>query len=125
MSRATAGIFRINEELQKISGLDGIVADKIEALETQVRELVFDILENHSEASLFDYLGKPSLKIDEILNQIDESPILDEVLKDGERLAIDTFDTYQGEIKIKIIKYKNDIYYIKYEDEKSISFRQL
>lgn len=125
MSRTTAGIFRINEELQKISGLDGIVADKIEALETQVRELVLDILENHSEASLFDYSGKSSLKIDEILNQIDESPILDEVLKDGERLAIDTFDTYQGEIKIKIIKYKNDIYYIKYEDEKSISFRQL
>lgn len=125
MSRTTAGIFRINEELQKISGLDGIVADKIEALETQVREMVFDVLENNSEASLFNYSGKSSLKINEILNQIDEHPILDEVLKDGETLAIDIFDTYQGEIKIKIIKYKNDIYYIKYEDEKSTSFRQL
>lgn len=57
MSRTTAGIMRINQELDKISGLDGIVADKIEALEKQVKSMVFDILENHPEASMFDYCG--------------------------------------------------------------------
>ncbi len=30
MSRTTVGIMRINQELDKISGLDGIVSDKIE-----------------------------------------------------------------------------------------------
>lgn len=59
MSRTTAGIMRINQELDKISGLDGIVADKIEELEKQVKIIVSDILENHSEASIFDYEGCP------------------------------------------------------------------
>lgn len=58
MSRVTAGIMRINKELDKISGLDGIVADRIEELEKQVKEMVVDILDNHSEASIFNYEGK-------------------------------------------------------------------
>ena len=58
MSRTTAGIMRINRELDKISGLDGIVADKIEDLEKQVKNMVSDILDNHSEASIFNYEGK-------------------------------------------------------------------
>lgn len=57
MSRTTAGIMRINQELDKISGLDGIVADKIEELEKEIKIMVSDILENHSEASLFNYWG--------------------------------------------------------------------
>lgn len=57
MSRTTAGIMRINQELDKISGLDGIVADKIEILEKEVKKMVSDILKNHSEASIFDYDG--------------------------------------------------------------------
>lgn len=57
MSRVTAGIMRINQELDKISGLDGIVADKIEMLEKQIKIMVSDILENHSEASIFNYFG--------------------------------------------------------------------
>lgn len=57
MSRTTAGIMRINQELDKISGLDGIVADKIEELEKYVKEMVSDILNNHSEASIFTYSG--------------------------------------------------------------------
>lgn len=54
MSKVTAGIMRINQELDKISGLDGIVVDKIAKLETEVKEMVSDILENHSEASIFN-----------------------------------------------------------------------
>ena len=57
MSRVTAGIMRINQELDKISGLDGIVADKIEMLEKQIKIMVSDILENHSEANIFNYFG--------------------------------------------------------------------
>jgi hypothetical protein len=57
MSRTTAGIMRISQELDKISGLDGIVADKIETLEKQVKAMVSDILETHSEASVFNYYG--------------------------------------------------------------------
>ena len=33
MSKVTAGINRINQELDKISGMDGIAADKIAELE--------------------------------------------------------------------------------------------
>lgn len=58
MSRVTASIMRMNKELDKISGLDGIVADKMEDLEQQVKKTVSDILENHSEASIFNYEGK-------------------------------------------------------------------
>ena len=57
MSRTTKGIMKINQELDKISGLDGIVADKIEELEKTVKSMVSDILENHSEASVFNYWG--------------------------------------------------------------------
>lgn len=33
MSKVTAGINRINQELDKISGMDGIAADKIAEIE--------------------------------------------------------------------------------------------
>ena len=58
MSRTTRNIFRITEDLDRISGLDGIVADKIEKLADEVHEMVEDILNNHSEASIFNYEGK-------------------------------------------------------------------
>ena len=48
MSKVTAGINRINQELEKISGMDGIAADKIAELETYVKEMVSDLLEYHS-----------------------------------------------------------------------------
>lgn len=57
MSRTTASIKRINQRLDKISGLDGIVADMVEQKEKEISEMVSDILENHSEASLFNYYG--------------------------------------------------------------------
>ncbi|WP_154520444.1 hypothetical protein [Clostridium sp. WB02_MRS01] len=57
MSRTTVSIKRINQELDKISGLDGIVADMLEAKEKDIREMVDDILKNYSEASIFNYYG--------------------------------------------------------------------
>ena len=57
MSRTTVSIKRINQELDKISGLDGIVADMLEEKEKDIREMVDDILKNYSEASIFNYYG--------------------------------------------------------------------
>lgn len=58
MSRTTRNINYITKELDRISGLDGIVADKTEKLAIEVHEMVEDILKNHSEANLFNYDGK-------------------------------------------------------------------
>ena len=58
MSRVTRAIRNITDELDKISGLDGIVADKLENLEKQVKEMVSDLLNNNSQASLFNPKGK-------------------------------------------------------------------
>lgn len=57
MSRTTASIMRINQQLDKISGLDGFVADMVEQKEREIMEMVNNILDNHSEASVFDYYG--------------------------------------------------------------------
>lgn len=58
MSRTTRNINYITKELDRISGLDGIVADKTEKLAIEVHEMVEDILDNHANASIFDYEGK-------------------------------------------------------------------
>lgn len=55
MSRTTASIMRINEQLDRISGLDGIVADMVEEKEKEITKMVYNILDSHSEASVFDY----------------------------------------------------------------------
>lgn len=57
MSRTTVAINNIKQELDSISGLDGIVADKMEELERHIKIIVDDISENHPEASIFDYFG--------------------------------------------------------------------
>lgn len=62
MSRVTAGIFRIKSELDKISGLDGVVADRIEELEIRVKEMVKAILKDNPESNVFDYYGKGTCK---------------------------------------------------------------
>jgi len=59
MSRITTSIKRINKELNKISGLDGIAADLVEMKEKEIKALVKHILEHHSEASIFNYYGIP------------------------------------------------------------------
>lgn len=51
MSRTTASIMRINEQLDRISGLDGIVADMVEEKEKEITKMVYNILDNHSENS--------------------------------------------------------------------------
>lgn len=58
MSRTTRNIRKIINDLDEISGLDGIVADMMEQLAKDVHEMVEDILENHPNANLFDYEGK-------------------------------------------------------------------
>ena len=58
MSRTTKNIRKIINDLDEISGLDGIVADMMEQLAKDVHEMVEDILENHPNANLFDYEGK-------------------------------------------------------------------
>lgn len=124
MSRTTAGIMRINQELDKISGLDGIVADRIEELEKQVKVMVSDILNNHSEASLFNYWGNSKSGIQNMLEQIDKEPLLDEVLNKGKTIIIETFDGQRFEC-IRIIEYLERIYYIKHEDEECTAFKRL
>lgn len=44
MSRTTASIMRINKELDKISGLDCIVADMVEQKEHEIKKMVECIL---------------------------------------------------------------------------------
>jgi len=94
MSRTTAGITRINQELDKISGLSGIVSDKIEELEKQVKTMVADILENHSEANIFDYYGDGSnmlgsnAKYDASLRIKGIEKSIRNVQKDGLRVAL-------------------------------------
>ncbi len=58
MSRTTASIMRINKELDKISGLDGIVADMVEQKEHEIKKMVECVLKNYPNASIFDYFGK-------------------------------------------------------------------
>ena len=58
MSKTTKNISKIKRDLDRISGLDGIVGDKMESLATTVHEMVEDILDNHTNASIFDYEGK-------------------------------------------------------------------
>lgn len=94
MSRTTAGIMRINQELDKISGLGGIVSEKIEELEKQIRTMVSDILGNHSEASMFDYYGdgsnvlSSSAKYDASLRIMEIKKAIRNVQKDGLRVTL-------------------------------------
>ncbi len=94
MSRTTAGIMRINQELDKISGLGGIVSEKIEELEKQIRTMVSDILGKHSEASMFDYYGdgsnvlSSSAKYDASLRIMEIKKAIRNVQKDGLRVTL-------------------------------------
>lgn len=94
MSRTTVGIMRINQELDKISGLSGVVSDKIEELERQIKTMVSDILGNHLEASIFDYYGdgsnmlSSSAKYDASLRIKEIEKVIRNVQKDGLRVAL-------------------------------------
>ena len=56
MSRTTACIMRINEQLERISGLDGLAADLLEVEEHRISELVDIILRDFD---LDDKILKP------------------------------------------------------------------
>ena len=86
--------------------------------------MVSDILDNHSEASLFNYWGNSKSGIQNILEKIDKEPLLDEILNKGETIIIETFDGQRFEC-IRIIEYLECIYYIKYEDEECTAFKRL
>lgn len=64
MSKTTAAIQKIKQDLDSISGLDGIVGDWAILLSKKIHEDVLNILNNHSEANLFNYLGKLTLNGD-------------------------------------------------------------
>lgn len=49
MSRTTAGIMKINQELDKISGLDRIVAHKIEEIEKQVKKVISETIAEYGK----------------------------------------------------------------------------
>lgn len=127
MSRTTAGIMRINQELDKISGLDGIVADKIEELEKQVKEMVSDILDNHPKASLFNYWGNSKSGIQNMLEQIGKEPLLEEILNDGEVIKSKAYCDGETNVftRYQIIRYKGILYYIEHEEKECTSFKKL
>ena len=49
MSRTTACIMRINEQLDRISGLDGPVADLLENEERRISKIVDRVLKAHDD----------------------------------------------------------------------------
>ena len=58
MSKMTVCIKRINEHLERISGLDGIATELLEIEERRISEIV-DIIEKHfSDANIFNYYGE-------------------------------------------------------------------
>ncbi len=124
MSKMTRNISIIHEELDKISGLDGIAADKVEELARQTKNIVTDILENHSEASLANYYGNNKSEIDNLMEQIHKEPVLDEVVSEGTTLVCESYDKKVHKV-VKIIEYKNRIYFVKYEDGYCVSFKKL
>jgi hypothetical protein len=58
VSRVTVAINKIAKDLDKISGLDGVVADYLEMTEKKIAMDVKYILDNHPESNLFDYYGQ-------------------------------------------------------------------
>lgn len=123
MSKTTAGIMRINQELDKISGLDDIVADKIEELEQQVKSMVSDILANHSEVSIFNKAGG----IKEVLEDVDKEPLLDEVIDNGNVIVSRAYCDGEIEefVRYQIIKYEGSLYYIEHTGTECTAFREL
>lgn len=80
MSRTTKNINAIKADLDSISGLDGIVADMMEALAKEVHKMVEYIRENYSEANLFDYFGTKMGQAVTNLNKTKEEIIYELVL---------------------------------------------
>lgn len=127
MSKVTAGIMRINQELDKISGLDGIVADKIGQLEIYVKSMVEDILDNHSEASIFNYWGNDKSAVSNILDEFEKEPPIEEIAVKGN--VIITKEYLDGETnlrtKYQIIKYNGAFYFSEFDDKGYTMFKKI
>lgn len=65
MSKTTVAIQKIRQDLDSISGLDGIVGDWAVFLSEKIHKDVLDILNNHPEANLFNYCGKQYWEVGE------------------------------------------------------------
>ncbi len=125
MSKVTAGIMRINQELDKISGLDGIVADRIVELEAQVKEMVSDILANHSEASVFNYWGNDKSGLSNELDEIEKEP-LEIVLKGDVIISKEYLDGETNlHTKYQIIKYNGAFYFSEFDDKGYTMFKKI
>lgn len=61
MSRTTAIIKRINDKLETISGLDGVVADMLEIEEQHINAIVDLCTKQFADATIFDYKGCGSI----------------------------------------------------------------
>lgn len=109
MSRTTRNINQITQELDRISGLDGIVADKMENLADEVHSIVEEILTNHSKASLFDYYGNGKSGLSNVLDEIEKEPTGETNLH----------------VKYQIIKYNHVFYFTEFNENGYKVFRRL
>ena len=127
MSRTTRNINQITQELDRISGLDGIVADKMENLADEVHSIVEEILTNHSKASLFDYYENGKSGLSNVLDEIEKEPTLDEIVIKGN--VIISKEYLDGEtnlhVKYQIIKYNHVFYFTEFNENGYTVFRRL
>lgn len=127
MSRTTRNINQITQELDRISGLDGIVADKMENLADEVHSIVEEILTNHSKASLFDYYGNGKSGLSNVLDEIGNEPTLDEiVIKENVIISKEYLDGETNlHVKYQIIKYNHVFYFTEFNENGYTVFRRL
>ena len=127
MSKVTAGIMRINQELDKISGLDGIVADKIEQLEIYVKSMVEDILDNHSEASIFNHWGNDKSDLSNVLDEYENEPPIEEIVVKGNVVVAKEYLDGETNLRTKyqIIKYNGAFYFSEFDDNGYTMFKKI
>ncbi len=72
-------------------------------------------------------MSRTIASISNMLEQVNKEPLLEEVLNGGEVLTSRAY--FDGEtenfMRYKIIKYKNNLYYIEYEEEECVTFKKL
>lgn len=88
MSETTKYIMQINNDLDKISGLNGIVSEKIKNLANQVHEMVVDILSNNTDSNNNYYLnikiGNDIYYVDEEYGNVEHGKISSVLLRNNE-----------------------------------------
>lgn len=88
MSETTKHIMQINSDLNKISGLDGIISEKIKNLANQVHEMVVDILSNNTDSNNNYYsnikIGDDIYYVDEEYGKVEHGKISSVLLRNNE-----------------------------------------